>query len=225
VDADKLPPVFSLDEAFEGSFCVHMMVHTHETYTFARNDGKSESAKTKHSTNPHSQRAFSFARDPSESSIQNLKAEMNLAAIEDRHNDLFAYNPAKYKIAYPDGNALSENFGITWQLVDIDFLVSRSQGWIEMAEQGDIDVIDRFCYQPPVDHLECTEDHGNNVEVHESTLENPMLIALVWHTLSDPLFALLVAYLFCEQWWLERRRCSDIGTVPASKAESSNRGQ
>ena len=77
---------------------------------------------------------------------------MELAVIEDRKYDLFAHDSTRYNKVYPDGNPLNENLGIKWQLVDIDFLVARTRGWIEIDKDG-IQIKDRFCYQPPLGYL------------------------------------------------------------------------
>lgn len=174
----------------KSSVCVHIMIHTHETYTFTQN-GKSHSAKLNTprilTLNGH----FDTNETPSESSVRKFREETELAAIEDRNYDLFAHNPEKYKKAYPDGNQMSDNLGIEWQLADIDFLVARTQGWIAMGKDS-IQVKDRFCYQPPIGHLNYTKDYSDAME-EENMMPRPFAMALV--ALFEPVKLVLLCFL------------------------------
>lgn len=162
------------------SVCVHVMLHTHETYAFTtRQDeaGKLQKSTTNSTTtaklntpriltfNGHTD--FSFHGVPSKEGEQTFKHEVDLAVMEDRQYDLFAHNPAKYKKVYPDGNPMSDNLGIQWQLVDIDFLVARSQGWVTFDKKTGFQIKERFCYQPPVGYLDYDKEDAEKGQTHD----------------------------------------------------------
>jgi hypothetical protein len=170
------------------------MVHTHETYTFTqKHDGKSTSAKLNTprilTLNGHFEVKMS-----SESNEQAIAHQLELAVIEDRYYNLFAYDSTRYKTVYPDGNPFNDELGIKWQLVDIDFLVAQTCGWIKI-DKDSIQIKDHFCYQPPLGYLNYDKDEA--AETIETRMGQRSVVGqLIWNGIIQLLLASVFLLLF-----------------------------
>jgi hypothetical protein len=177
-----------------GSVCVHIMFHTHETYTFTqKHDGKSKSAKLNTprilTLNGH----FEVKMPSAESNKQAIAHQVELAVIEDRYYNLFAHDSTRYNTVYPDGNPFNDELGMEWQLVDIDFLVARTRGWIEIDKES-IQIKDHFCYQPPLGYLNYDKDEA--AETIETRMGQRSVVRLLfWKVIQ--LLVVSVFLLLC----------------------------